>query len=298
MEATTIGHNRTGTAMSPIDVKAMTEAADALSPAMPIDTTAMDAERMTYINDADAVGSIPPPASMKGMLKAGMAKIKGGAPSLFMDKIGERIAFERAGTRLYEALITKYEAVQGLGTEALSPADRLPAADGAAAPGSVPGETPMQTLQRIRMEELQHFRMLCEAMQKMGGDPTAQTPSADVTGVESLGLVQVLNDPRTSLAQSLHALLTVELADRAGWETLIALAGEANQDDLVAGFTLALEDEHRHLVLVQGWYHEAIGLTPIPGMLPPGGSAGLPPDSTTAPTTSPDVTTPGPGADI
>jgi hypothetical protein len=33
-------------------------------------------------------------------------------------------------------------------------------------------------------------------------------------------------------------------------------------------------------------------------MLPPGGSAGMPPDSTTAPTTSPDVTTPGPGADI
>ncbi|WP_322401902.1 hypothetical protein [Massilia luteola] len=99
--------------------------------------------------------------------------------------------------------------------------------------------------------------------------------------------MQVLGDPRTSLAQSLHALLTAELADRAGRETLIALAG----------FTLALEDEHRQLALVQGWYHEAIGLTPVAGMLPPGGSAGLPPDASMAPTATPDVTTPLPGTD-
>ena len=76
-----------------------------------------------------------------------------------------------------------------------------------------------------------------------------------------------------------------------------ALAGEAGQDDLLAGFTLALEDEHRHLALVQGWYHEAIGLTPVAGMLPPGGSAALPPDATTAPTSTPDVTTPMPGSE-
>jgi rubrerythrin len=149
----------------------------------------------------------------------------------------------------------------------------------------------------IRRDEARHFLLLKEAIESLGGDPTAQTPSADITGVESQGIVQVLYDPRTSLAQSLHALLTVELADRAGWETLIALAGETGQDDLVAGFTLALEDEHRHLALVQGWYHEAIGLTPVSGMLPPGGSAGLPPDASTAPTSTPDVTTPLPGTD-
>lgn len=67
MQATVTGMNRTGAALSPIGVKAMTQAADALTPAVPIDTAAMDAERLTYINDADAVGSIPPPASLKGV---------------------------------------------------------------------------------------------------------------------------------------------------------------------------------------------------------------------------------------
>jgi hypothetical protein len=254
MEATTIGMNRTGTAMSPIDVKAMTEAADALSPAVPIDTTAADAERLTYINEAETVGSIPPPASMKGVLKAGMAKMKGGTPSVFMDKIGERIAFERGGTRLYDALIPKYQAIEALGQEVLVPADQLPPLDGAAAaPGSIAGERPLETLMRIRNEELEHFKMLGLAMVKMGGDPTAQTPCADVQATASMGLIQVVTDPRTTLAQCLNAMLTAELTDNAGWELLIQLAEEAGETELAGRFLGALAQEQEHLAIIKGW---------------------------------------------
>jgi rubrerythrin len=209
---------------------------------------------MTYINDADAVGSIPPPASMKGMLKAGMAAMKGSAPSLFMDKIGERIAFERAGTRLYEALITKYQAVHGMGQEVLPAADQLPPMDDrGVAPGSVAGESPLETLHRIRNEELEHFKMLCAAMEKMGGDPTAQTPCADVTATASMGIVQVLTDPRTTLAQCLNAMLTAELTDNVGWELLVQLAEDAGENELAGRFLGALGQEQEHLAIVKGW---------------------------------------------
>lgn len=254
MEATTIGMNRTGTATSPIDVKAMTDAADALSPAVTIDTTAAEAERLTYINESETVGSIPPPASMKGVLKTGMAKLKGGAPSIFMDKMGERIAFERAGTRLYDALITKYQAVQGLGQEVLVPADQLPAPDGSAGTvGSIAGEAPLATLMRIRNEELEHFHMLGQAMLKMGGDPTAQTPCADVTATASMGIIQVVTDPRTTLAQCLNAMLTAELTDNAGWELLVQLAEDAGETELAGRFLGALAQEQEHLAIVKGW---------------------------------------------
>ena len=253
MEATTIGMNRTGTAMSPVDVQAMTEAADALSPAVPIDTTAADAERLTYINESETVGSIPPPASMKGVLKAGMAKMKGGAPSIFMDKIGERIAFERGGTRLYDALIPKYQAVEALGEEVLAPADQLPGLDGTGTAGSIPGEAPMQTLLRIRNEELEHFKMLGEAMLKMGGDPTAMTPCADVQATASMGILQVVTDPRTTFAQSLNAMLSAELTDNAAWELLIQLAEEAGETELAGRFLGALAQEQEHLAIVKGW---------------------------------------------
>ncbi|MEJ7807784.1 MAG: ferritin Dps family protein, partial [Telluria sp.] len=102
---------------------------------------------------------------------------------------------------------------------------------------------------------------ISDAIESLGGDPTSQTPSADLVGVESLGLVQVLNDPRTSIAQSLHAIMAAELCDKAGWETLVALADEHDLGHLVDDFTHALNQEREHLALVQTWYEEAIGLT-------------------------------------
>ena len=253
MEATSTGMNRTGAALSPLGTRAMNEAADELSPAVPIDTAAMDAERLSYINEADAVGSVPPPASIKGAVKTGMAKLKGASPSIFMDKVGERIAFERGGTRLYDALITKFQGVQQLGAEVLPPAGELLALDGSGPAGSVPGETPLATLQRIRNEELGHFHMLGECMQKMGGDPTAMTPCADVQATASMGLVQVLTDPRTTLAQCLGAILTAELTDNAGWELLIQLAEDAGETDLSGRFLGALAEEQEHLAIIKGW---------------------------------------------
>ena len=74
----------------------------------------------------------------------------------------------------------------------------------------------------------------------MGADPTAETPSADVIGVASQGLLQVITDPRTTLSQSLEAMLTAELTDNDGWETLAALADDLGQTELRVG---AIEDE-------------------------------------------------------
>src|SRR5690606_30121461 len=135
--------------------------------------------------------------------------------------IGERIAFERAGTRLYDALIAKYRAALDEGGDLPSAAEALDAnGEDRLLLGAFVDETPMQTLERIRAEELAHFHMLCEAMESLGGDPTAQTPSADVIGIASAGIMQVMTDPRSTLPQSLGALLSAALTGRAGWEPL------------------------------------------------------------------------------
>jgi hypothetical protein len=88
----------------------------------------------------------------------------------------------------------------------------------------------------------------------MGADPTAQTPSADAVGVETMGLLQVVNDPRSSIAHSLHAALTAELIDVASWSLLIALAQETGHEDMATRFREAEEAEIRHLGQVRGWY--------------------------------------------
>jgi rubrerythrin len=232
----------------------MSEAADELSPTVPIDTAAADAERLAYISEAESVGSIPPAASRKGAV-SGAERRKGGQPGILLDKLGERIAFERGGTRLYDALIAKYQAVQQLGAESLPSAEQVfalaaPAQTGVAA---ARGEEPAQTLQRIRAEELGHFHMLCQAVELLGGDPTAQTPCADVSATAAMGLIQVLTDPRTTLAQCLNAMLTAELTDNAGWELLITLAEDAGESELAGTFLGALGQEQEHLIVVKGW---------------------------------------------
>jgi rubrerythrin len=252
MQSTTSGMNRTGAASSLAGSKAMMEAVNELTPPVPIDMTAGAAVRLQYIEEADAVGAIPPPVSLKGVMKSGVARLSGGSPEVLMDKIGERLAFERGGTRLYDALITKYAALVQAEGEVLSPAAQVLSeeTDGVLAHED---ESPAETLQRIRAEELSHFHMLRDAMTSLGGDPTAQTPCADVTTTASIGLIQVVTDPRTTFAQCLNAMLTAELTDNAGWELLIQLADEAGATELTGQFLAALGEEQQHLAIVKGW---------------------------------------------
>ncbi len=233
-----VGMNRTGIQMSPIDSKAMQEVDPALAAGDQGDESALAELRNAYILDADSLGSVPLPGTISGAVNMGVSMLKGDSPQILLDKLGERLAFERTGTRLYDALITKCEAM-------------------------LDGEISMtiEDLENIRADEARHFLLISEAIESLGGDPTSQTPSADLAGVESSGLVQVLNDPRTSIAQSLHAIVTAELSDKAGWETLVALADEHELSDMVSDFTAALNEEREHLALVQTWYEEAIGLT-------------------------------------
>jgi rubrerythrin len=244
MQPTATGQNRTGAAMSAKNVDLMLEAVDDLSPPGPIDTSQMEEERHTYITDAESVGSIPPMAAdteASSGRKKTKKKVVDADLGLFLDKLGERIAFERTGTRLYDALMIKYQALIDAGHDVLPPAAED--ADG----------TADETLRRIRAEEMSHFKLLSECVAKLGGDPTAQTPCADVAATASMGLMQVVTDPRTTLAQSLSAMLTAELTDTAGWELLAQLAENVGQEEMARKFLRAVEAEQAHVEAVRQW---------------------------------------------
>ena len=184
------------------------------------DQTSLARIRLEYAKDAEPVGTIPEPTP------PGMA-------ALLMDKLGERMAFERSGTRLYDALLVKCAGDRSRTISA-------------------------KEIQHIRDEEAMHFALIGAAIQSLGGDPTAQTPCADVAGVEGMGLMQVLNDPATTVAQALHAILVAEMTDNAAWDELIELTGQVGNDDLVARFSKARDNEMEHLEKVQGWYRAAL----------------------------------------
>ena len=237
-----VGMNKTGIQMSPLETGRMLDDDTIITRGTPGDDSAALQLREGYIADSGGVGSIPAPGTMTGMVSMGVNMLTGDKPQILLDKMAERLAFERTGTRLYDALLTKLDVLQGDGSKPMGSITREQAAS-------------------IRGDEARHAILMKEAIESMGGDPTAQTPSADVVGVEAIGFIQVLGDPRTSLAQSLHAILAIELSDNAGWETLIALADESGHEKLVDGFSDALAQERKHLSLVQTWYEEAVGLS-------------------------------------
>lgn len=234
-EQTPIGMNRTGVQMSPVDTGIMQSGMPAsMTPATPGDESAAAELRGSYIADAEPLGSVPIPGTVRGAITVGASLLTGSQPQLLLDKLGERLAFERTGTRLYDAMITKFDTLQD-GTTSMTLAD----------------------LQKIRNDEARHFAIVADTIESLGGDPTSQTPSADLVGVESMGLMQAVTDARTTIAQSLHAILIAEMADQAGWELLIALAEENKQGAMITDFNVALAEERTHLQQVQKWYEEA-----------------------------------------
>lgn len=234
-EQTPVGMNRTGVQMSPFDGGAMQSTQQQFGvPVTPGDESSLAEIRSLYIEEAEPLGSVPVPATVTGAVTTGVSMLTGNQPQLLLDKLGERLAFERTGTRLYDALIAKFETLDD-------------------------GSTSMtlDDLWQIRDEEQRHFSMVASAIESIGGDPTSQTPCADLVGMESSGLMQVLTDPRTTVSQSLHAILTAELTDNAGWELLISLAEDQGQSSMITDFSVCLDDERKHLMQVRGWFEEA-----------------------------------------
>lgn len=220
--------NRTGIDTSPEQFQELLTGLEAFPPLTMGDKEARGDSRALYILDADPFGTVPPPGTIKGIAKTGMQKLMGRNAEVLIDKLGGRLAFERTGTRLYDAFINKC----------------LIREEEAA-------QLPLEQLQRFRDEETAHMEIVWDALRLLGADPTCVTPMADVNGVASIGLMQLLSDPRTSVAQSLHAIHIAELVDNDGWHLLVKLAQTLGQDTMAEQFRRAIAEEDQHLAVIR-----------------------------------------------
>jgi ferritin-like protein len=227
MKEVDFGSNKTPSKRHSKMTKQMVDGYDEFPPS-PEDTRVEATElRTDYICSSPTFGSVPLPPTLSGALKMGVQTIAGHDSAKLIDKLGERLAFERTGVRLYEAFITKGKS---FGTE-----------------------LDFSVAWQYREEEAKHFALVRDCIEEMGGDPTAQTPCANAMAVAGMGLMQLLNDPRSTVAQSLEAILTAELTDCAGWDLLIELTAESKMSKWVERFQEAKKEEDVHLVTVKQW---------------------------------------------
>lgn len=229
-QTASLGSNRTGTATAPERLREMLAGREEFLPPGASDGQNIAQLRVTYAHEVGAIGSIPPPSGIISTLQTAVKSVSGGQPTLLLDKLGARLGFERAGVRLYEALVSKHQAF-----------------------GSFSGGPSQEDLMNILREEHAHFMMLKEVIEQMGGDPTAVTPSADLEAVLSQGPLMLLTDPHITFLQSLEAILVVELTDNECWEALAQLATIAGEEQLARRFMSALAAEQEHVRKVRRW---------------------------------------------
>jgi hypothetical protein len=161
----TLGTNCTGIATAPERSQEMLTGMEEFPPTSQGNAADVAQVRITYAQAAEPLGSVPPPVNLKGTVKTAVKAVMGEQPMLLMDKLGERLAFERTGTRLYEALVSKYDAY-----------------------GSFTGGPSRDDLEHVLQEEYRHFTMLQSVIEQLGGDPTAVTPSANLHATAAHGV--------------------------------------------------------------------------------------------------------------
>jgi rubrerythrin len=147
-----------------------------------------------------------------------------------LDRLGGRLAYERLGARLYDALIARVDH-----------GDRW---DG--------GPT-REELLRLRTDEQRHARTLDALIAELGGDPTCVTPCADLELTATRGLALVVTDPRATLFDGLDAMIAAELADHERWAELVAEAEALGRAELARRLALCQGSEADHVDRVRGW---------------------------------------------
>ena len=144
-----------------------------------------------------------------------------------IDLLNERLAFERAGVKLYDRVLDVMRAQ----------------ADG-------DFERMREELESHRAEEKEHEEWLEDQIRSSGGDAHAETDKSRLVTRESKGIEEVVMSD-AELPHLFHALLAAELVDNAGWDLLAQVADEAGDRQAKRDFKKRLHEEEDHLLFVR-----------------------------------------------
>jgi bacterioferritin (cytochrome b1) len=152
---------------------------------------------------------------------------KNGNRAKVIDVLNERLAFERAGVKLYDRIL-----------------------DVMRTQGDENDKRMLDEMQQHRDEEKEHEEWLEAQIRKLGGDAHSETEKSRLITRESKGIEEVVMSD-AQLPHLFHALLAAELVDNAGWDLLATLADEAGDSAAKREFKKRLHEEEDHLLFVR-----------------------------------------------
>jgi bacterioferritin (cytochrome b1) len=176
-----------------------------------------------------------------------MEKLARGNALHVLDMLIARMKFERAGVKLYDAVIDKIERSADTRYRVL-----------------------LDQLRKNRNDEQEHAQWLEAQIRALGGSPERATDLSELEELESKGIQSVILDGHDRILHNLHALLTAEQADNAGWDLLVQLAADAGDSTAKAAFNQRLLEEAKHVAYLREAIHRAaeIEMLGLPAELP------------------------------
>jgi bacterioferritin (cytochrome b1) len=144
-----------------------------------------------------------------------------------IDVLNERLAFERAGVKLYDRILDVMKTAADQNVLRMLP-----------------------EMEKHRAEEKEHEEWLEDQIRFLGGDAHAETERSELVTRESKGIEEVVMSD-AKLPHLFHALLAAELVDNAGWDLLVQIADEANDGEMKREFKKRLHEEEDHLLMVR-----------------------------------------------
>ncbi len=139
----------------------------------------------------------------------------------------QRLAFERAGVKLYDRILDVCRASNDDDVKRM-----------------------IDELQQHRDEEKEHEEFLEEQVRSCGGTAHEETDKSKLITRESKGIEEVVMSD-AEMPHLFHALLAAELVDNAGWDLLVAIADEAGDREAKRDFKKRLHEEEDHLILLR-----------------------------------------------
>jgi bacterioferritin (cytochrome b1) len=153
-----------------------------------------------------------------------MRKLAAKTPEMLVDLLQERLTFERTSVRLYDRVLALM-----------------------ASSGEPQIHAMLDTMQAHRDEEAEHQTWLEEQIRALGGDVNGETELSRLVTQEARGIEQVILSQAPQLPHLFHALMAAELVDNAGWDLLVSLAEDADDDEALDTFGIRLAEEEDHL---------------------------------------------------
>ncbi|MDC0713234.1 DUF892 family protein [Stigmatella sp. ncwal1] len=153
-----------------------------------------------------------------------MRKLAEKNPEKLVDLLQERLTFERTSVKLYDRVLSLM-----------------------ASSGEAQVHAMLDTMQAHRDEEAEHQEWLEEQIRALGGDVNGETELSRLVTAEARGIEQVILAQEPQLPHLFHALMAAELVDNAGWDLLVCLAEDADDDEALDTFGVRLAEEEDHL---------------------------------------------------